>query len=171
MNSDCVPLGGTLLGVPEPSWSEAAVCEPEAEPRAGGCAEGNTCLPLPENADFVQGICVWQAGDVDCPEGFEEKFLLSDSDDSFTDTRDCSACGCEFGGQCSAQTDVYTDAACAFLGVTITHTSGGCTTIPGDQTGAALLWSVGPVGGCTPTGGATGGVVPDSAPTTVCCLP
>lgn len=60
---------------------------------AEGCAAGELCAPLPDDP-YQPRVCVWQEGNVACPEGSayaERTLLYRDIDDQ----RGCEPCTCE----------------------------------------------------------------------------
>lgn len=65
------------------------------------------CLPTPA-APFQTGVCVYKAGDNECPTLFPTKHVYYDK---FEDTRGCSDCSCgnPLGGACTATIDIYKD--------------------------------------------------------------
>lgn len=59
---------------------------------ADGCEPGRLCVPLPDEP-FHPRVCVWQEGDVPCPEGSDygaRTLLYRDIDDQ----RGCEPCSC-----------------------------------------------------------------------------
>jgi len=75
------------------SASPASLCQPPSSCAADAC-DGN--------------VCVAQAGDVDCPDGFAHKTLVGTAA-----TADCSDCGaCSLAATCTGTMSFYSDTQC-----------------------------------------------------------
>jgi hypothetical protein len=110
VGTTCKKVGGGMSSRLPPTWSIAArICG--APTGSAGCKGGTVCAG-PALDLFVNALCVWQAGRLDCPQGFPKKHaFFSDFDDS----RTCSDCSCgqpETGGSCSVTTRLYSDQGC-----------------------------------------------------------
>jgi len=72
----------------------------------GGCTNGNVCAADPK--PFV--ACIAQKGMQACPTGWPVQHLVGSM---VTDTRDCSACTCQFNaGTCTGTATFYSDSQC-----------------------------------------------------------
>jgi hypothetical protein len=93
---EVTPSGGTCTPnlVPDlgaPSW-DAAFSGCEGDLAEGTCEDAEDLCVSPPAEPLSEVICIWQAGDTECPQGdYSVKTLLHDG---FTDTRDCEACLC-----------------------------------------------------------------------------
>lgn len=85
----CTPTLTPVLGAP--SWETAySGCEGglSQEP----CEDPEDLCMTPPTEPLAEAICIWQDGDVDCPEGdYGVKTLLHGD---YEDSRDCEACMC-----------------------------------------------------------------------------
>jgi hypothetical protein len=137
-------------------------------PPGGACDASTSCVPAP---DATGALCVTQVGDVACPLGpYSKKTLVHTA---WSDTRSCSACGCQppSGIACSATVQLSNDPAC----------NGAHTDLPADgatcKNGSFLYGK--PVAGnaglpaavCDPSGGEPTGEAKVVESTTVCCMP
>jgi hypothetical protein len=147
---------GSLVPCDDPTQ----VCSPVVEPPPG----------------FA--LCVFQAGDVDCPTLFPEKHAVAAGAD---DQRGCSSCTCgtPTGGACTSTLYVFSDDACAtsLLSMPIVSPAAPCIDIASPPAGPPALGSKRAdspkylPGACAPSGGeATGQALP-TGPATFCCLP
>jgi hypothetical protein len=132
---------------------------------AGQCEDGGICAPN-AGAPFSPALCIFRAGDQECPGGPYSDRLLRYQD--FEDDRDCDGCTCgdptgSCGGDltlfgatgCGNELDIDPVAACSVHGCLV----------------RAATWVAEPAASsCAPsTASATGGVEP-SSPVTFCCL-
>lgn len=90
------PSGGTCMptltpDLPTPSWDTSyAGCEGELA--EGTCQDAEDLCVTPPSEPLAEVLCIWEYGDVDCPEGdYGVKTLLHGD---FDDTRDCEPCAC-----------------------------------------------------------------------------
>jgi len=117
-------------------------------------------------------------GIYECPTGSQYKDqVIAYSDKGFTDTRQCTECGCKAsGGVCYGTFNVYEDEQCTtFLSMeTLYSDTYGCSNIPtGVAVGSKELVDLTYVPGtCEPTGGIPIGTVEknDAEAVTWCCL-
>jgi hypothetical protein len=164
-----------------PSWTNLAVACGDPGMTAAGCNGQFECLPKPD-AGFLSGVCVMKSGVNMCPAGsFTKQHIFHTG---FTDTRTCSACGCDAptGGTCSAQVQIFSDSLQNQCNVgpiatlTVTNTAGDCENFapnsnpPVSSHKATITPPSG--GSCATSGGApVGAALPDPATaTTFCCL-
>jgi hypothetical protein len=158
----CTP--NATKSIPTPTWGvNARACGGAAMPPTG-CASGEVCAPIA--AAPYDTLCVVASGDVDCPDAFYAK--KNTFYDSFTDTRDCSACTCgTASSKCGGK-------------VSFTHPGCGGGSLLDEQKNAGYCGSYGtgfdsatyypsPSGTCPPSGGELTGMVTPNGATTVCC--
>ncbi len=132
------------------------LCAPTAEPSM--CEDGGLCIA--DNTD----VCVWQAGEHECPDGYPELILgFSGSDDQ----RTCGACDCGTPeGLCDSSITLQTQAC----GNGVSATNSDCE-MTGNADIAAATYEP---GSSTVTCGGTGtaplsGSVEPTGPVTICC--
>lgn len=94
---ECQPASNAAI--PEASFATRInVCDPP--PEVGACAGDRQCVPnLPSS--LSDDVCIFQAGEHECPDGqyTERKVYYSDIED----TRACATCECgEVSGSCTA---------------------------------------------------------------------
>lgn len=170
----------------EPSASSGGSCEPngtmDVPPAAfggrttvcayagpqDGCGPGQRCVPIP-TSPFEPAICVWQAGELDCPVelGFVDRRVVYDE---FTDDRACGACTCgDPVGTCTVEIEFHSDTCGGGVDDTIV-TDGSChnvssvvESLTADDATLAIEAECAPSRG-EPTGGVAG-----TGPTTICC--
>ena len=151
--------------LPTPTWSTfSKVCETTL---TGGCGQGEVCAPA-FPSEFDQ--CIWIDGDATCPTGpYTERRLRHEN---FTDTRDCSQCGCaQPTGTCDGNAFV-TNGGCGGLPILIANVPQGGMCKPHSNPGGTHAYlSVTPNASCTETGGTLSGDVQTSGTKTFCCLP
>lgn len=118
------PAEGAGCSPPEPSAAQfrtrAVACEPQ-----GPSCEGGTCMS--------GRACVWQEGDVDCPDEFSDKTLLYDGVE--TETASCDGCDCgENSTLCdSATVSLHGEEMCSDLPVAPPGEYGGGACVPYDE--------------------------------------
>lgn len=157
----CAPIT-VADSAPLPTWgAHLTGCGPvERIP----CAN-ESCFAVPAG----QSLCIYQTGDLACPDGaFSERALwYADYDD----TRACDPCVCGpvVDATCNEVVEGYSNDQCVNNPSLILPTPE-CTTAPVDFDSAKVL-SVEPSGSCAPAGGAPIGEALPTQPTTVCCLP
>lgn len=161
-----------------PAWQDDYIgCAPLAS--NAGCAAGELCVS-PAPSPFSQDLCVSHSDNVDCPSAFPSKTLYSGS---ATDTRACSDCGCQAGGDVTCSTtglglysacgssyvpasgaDITDGTACLLLG---DYVSNG----PNIDALAVFMYPPSYSGSatCTAEGGQAIGAVTPQDPITVCC--
>lgn len=85
---ECVAIAGEA--VPELAFGQAhALCGP-SEGATGTCDAGEACLAALPDDDAP--MCIWQAGDLECPaDGYTARHLF---DTSYSDSRGCTECSC-----------------------------------------------------------------------------
>lgn len=112
-------VGGGCLPLPSVELEPAAfltrhlACGGMLEPE--GCPQGQLCAPPPDDP-FHARVCVWQEGDVACPEGsaFADRTLLHRAID---DQRGCEPCTCAApSGPCEGTSAVLsTELDCSLI--------------------------------------------------------
>lgn len=168
-----VVLGEPATPTPPATWQTAALA----------CKRGSSapcddptqvCAPVAV-APPGFALCVFQAGDVDCPSTFPDKHGVATGAD---DKRGCApcACGAPMDGLCVATLNVFTDDVCAapLLSVQVGSTGPGCFDLvpPGPALGSKSLDKLKYVPGtCAPSGGEAAGQVMPTGPATFCCRP
>lgn len=159
----CVAAGGTSSVPPAKAGRIGRVCGAQA---GGGCMGGAVCAPTSVAAPFEQRLCVFQAGDANCPVGFETKRLYATSLD---DSRACTACSCgTASASCSITTTVYADSVCT---ATIAVVPNNHMCVPGNL-GKSIMTTRTVNGSCPASGGQpTGSVTLGPEQVTVCCAP
>ncbi len=105
----CTPTSNTK-NVPPLGYANSYVACGYAGPSDdGGCGTG-VCVQKP-SSQFDQATCIYQSGDVACPQTAYTKKTLVYS--STSDTRSCSACSCTpSGGGCAWTLIACTDNGC-----------------------------------------------------------
>lgn len=133
-----------------------------------GCPAGQLCAPPPDDP-FHARLCVWQEGDVTCPDDGEyvERTLLHRDID---DQRGCEPCTCALPpGPCEGATAVLSTAVDCSI-ITTVVPSEDCAAGPGGPSFRSIYFDEGtPPGECdaavvVPTGDAAG-----TEPVTFCC--
>jgi hypothetical protein len=161
----------TVEALPEPEFlTRILACGGATD--AGGCADGEQCLPDPPPS-FEGRPCIWKAGDVLCPSGsaYDQRSLFHTG---YTDSRDCSPCGCSApAGSCAGSFASLVDLAnCGMGSVNLGDLPGSGECVLSAATpmtrGAVLNRVV--VAACTSSGGVLSGTVTPGNPYTVCCL-
>jgi len=124
------------------------------------CGPSESCAPAPK-APFEPGLCIFRAGNVQCPAGLTKHVFFDDLDD----TRGCTACACgAAAANCPATVTLASDTACA-LAVGTVASGSGCTALAGAwNSGISKVSSP-----CTPLQGQPQGGVSGVGPTTFCC--
>jgi hypothetical protein len=152
---------------PDAHWKTHALgCAASASDRAG-CKSGYVCLPKTPGTDFADNYCIWQEGDVDCPNAqFPDKQRFFEE---LADTRGCSACACS-GPNCSYSWQVFSvdDTACAAPLLALSS-EGQCVEVNPAADKLRLGAAISGDGKCAPSGGASQGDVTAQKPVTVCC--
>lgn len=111
VGATCKSVGGGVSSRPRPSWTVAdRICA--APTSNAGCQGGSVCARPPTDL-FVNAVCIWHAGLLDCPHGFPQQHAFFSD---FDDTRTCSDCTCgqpKSGGSCSVTTRFYSEQGCS----------------------------------------------------------
>jgi hypothetical protein len=135
---------------------------------ADGCEPGQLCIPPPDDP-FHASVCVWQEGDVACPEGsaYAERMLLHRDID---DVRGCAPCSCTVppvrgaGATATLSTMVSCSVAAAMLA------PGDCAGGIGGPSILAVHYDEGiPPGACQPAVAMPIGDAAGIDPVTLCC--
>ena len=167
-----IPTGGSCAAVPTvdvPVMSSKArmLC---ASVELESCGEG--LCAAPPGAGYDRRLCIYAAGDVECPtaQGWVEKVVVFES---VEDDRACEPCTCgdPEGGACEGMSAVYSLNMCQNLKAEIPH-DGSCVDLGSAGYGSIDLDTPQVVGGqCAPGAVAPIGAVTGLQPTTVCCTP
>lgn len=136
--------------------------------REGGCAGPTATLADPSQlldgvalCDDASGACIYQAGDVACPEGFS---LKASYPTAIVDTRDCEVGSCSCVAQCGTVT-LSNGENCS--NPTEVLAIGTCVELQGNNLSVGLVNDV----ACIPSGSpAADGALSGTNPVTVCCL-
>lgn len=149
------------------SWRSQA-CEGATIIEDAGCADGRVCAPVPESPDAA--MCIWQAGEHECPDTFDTtRTLFGDVDDG----RGCETCSCGSpNGLCDdAVISLWNGPTCLVPSAGVVGANGEC-----DATGtattarAASLNSGSPTAFCVPSDPEPSGEAVGTEPVTVCCV-
>lgn len=132
----------------------------------GGCAAGRLCAPRPEG-DQRPGLCVWQAGEHECPGGYDERTVVWGGAD---DQRGCAPCGCgDPVGLCDEALIRLFQASCTGSLAAAFAADGECHSQSYLSTQSATVTLGDPVAFCSPTEPMAVGEVVGTDPVTVCC--
>jgi hypothetical protein len=141
-----------------------------ANAESAGCSGDELCLPVAgAPAGFANTLCVWKAGDVDCPaQGYSDKGVFYQDLD---DTRTCTACSCD-GPDCTQSWHVFasSDTMCDEPIITLTGENQ-CVQVNPSNNQLRVGVTIEGTGECTPSGGEPQGSVKGTDPITVCCMP
>ncbi len=163
----CAPSTEEVLEPATWSWQSQA-CDGATIIEDAGCADDRVCAPFPESPDAA--MCIWQAGEHECPDAFETtRTLFQDIDDA----RDCETCSCGSpNGLCdSAFISLWSGPTCLVPSAGVVGVNGEC-----DATGtattarAASLNSGSPTAFCVPSVPQPAGEAVGTDPVTVCCV-
>jgi len=160
----CAASGGAPTVPPAQAGSLGRLCS--ATLSDAGCdAQGEVCAPNAVAAPFEAKVCVWRLGEQNCPAGYPDEHVFSNTLD---DTRGCSACSCgDTVATCTATTTVYADGGCLTDIATVPNNNT-CVTA---TAGASITTAKTTAGSCPASGGQPTGDVdlgPDRL--TVCCM-
>lgn len=135
-----------------------------AETFPGGCATNRVCAPRPEQADAP--LCVWQAGEHECPAAYPEQRVLYGD---WEDQRDCEACTCGPPvGLCDAAVVNLLANPCNPPVVAVLPADGQCRQV-GSAVESTTLMLGQPNAFCTPSPGQPTGEAIGIDPVTLCC--
>jgi len=133
-----------------------------------GCADGRVCAPMPESPDAM--LCVWQAGDHECPDVFDStRVLYGDVDDG----RGCETCSCGAPiGLCDDATiSLWNGPTCLVPAAGVVGANGECdATGTGTSARAASLSGGSPNAFCVASDPQSSGEAVGTEPVTVCCV-
>ncbi len=163
----CAPSTGETLEPATWSWQSQA-CDGATIIQDAGCADNRVCAPLPESPDAA--MCIWQAGEHECPDPFDTARTFYDGID---DGRGCETCSCSApNGLCdSASISLWNGPTCLVPSAGVVGANGEC-----DATGtataarAASLNSGTPTAFCVPSPPEASGEALGTGPVTVCCV-
>ncbi len=163
----CTPVGTTNLPVAE--WSSGSTVCGGAEAVAAVCDGGSSCVPLPPER-FESRMCIWQAGDLQCPDSsFSDRFVRHAA---VEDTRNCQACSCGSPeGECDGFVRLRSSCPSGSQTGNLTIGSSTCASSVGGGTGGANYHtlSVNNVS-CEPSVGTAIGEAEPDDPYTLCCM-
>jgi hypothetical protein len=164
-HGSCTATGGDA-SAPPVAWTTSGVaCGPTAPLSTGGCSGDDVCLLTPPPA-FNLGLCLYQAGaGLACPGAYPTAHVLYATTD---DSRQCTACTCDYAGACKPVVDVFGDMTCTNdLGAT----GSACFGLGSSGHYAASKNPVAATETCTvtPDAGTPTGTVTPASPTTFCC--
>ena len=163
----CVPSTEETLEPALWSWQSQA-CEGATIIQDAGCADDRVCAPLPESRDAA--MCIWQAGEHECPELFSTARTLYEG---IEDDRSCETCsyGAPNGLCDSATISLSGNAACGFPLAGVVGVDGECdNTGNGNTVRAASLTGGSPTAFCVPSEPESAGAAVGTEPVTVCCV-
>ncbi len=156
----CDPAPDAVLS--ELSWEYAARMCPLFPETVGD----RLCVELP--AGYQAPLCVWNAGDVACPEGYPVKEL---ADSVLNDTRGCTSDDCSCGAgdaACAGTLTFFVQAACFETEGTLTPAENSCEAP--SVAHASMRWDAMPTGSCAASGTTDPtGDVSTAQPVTICC--
>ena len=151
--------------IPTPSWAEETRICNGANPAAGSCASGQSCLPQP-GAPY--DLCVYRPGDMACPSAYPQKTVVYED---FKDTRTCSGCSC---GSASSTCGGSLQLASGCSGTTLLYTTvSGCGLPAGGINVSTSHWASykpDPKGTCQESTSTLSGAATPTGATTVCCM-
>lgn len=133
-----------------------------------GCADERVCAPLPESRDAA--MCIWQAGEHECPDAFATVRTLYEGID---DNRGCETCSCGSpNGFCdSADITLSGGANCVFPEAGTVGVDGECDNSGNANAAVAATLSGGsPTAFCVPSAPESAGAAVGTEPVTVCCV-
>lgn len=140
-------------------------CAPE-EGSPGACENGGTCLP--EVTSISAPTCIYQEGDVACPDGAysERTVTYQDIDDS----RNCSPCTCgDPTGPCHGSVGFFIEGSGVFDAFSTTQDS--CVDFSFTPTHGQFFPDSTAGAACASGGGALVGEATPADAVTTCCLP
>jgi hypothetical protein len=143
--------------------SQARLCYSDFGIAPGACSDPSGFCTIAKAPGF--SLCVINDGDMACPEGWPNKTIV------YLDAGECNCtCGPATGERCSWTLSFYQDSACSDLirQVSVSSDQGPvCIDLPSGTPllGKAATPPAYQAGTCKPM------ALPNSAPTTVCCLP
>lgn len=179
---DALPTGGTCMphssgqaNIPPPTYDQVRVC---GDATTSACGSGSVCAPTPAQS-FK--LCVYQSGDVTCPQPFSQK---STDYTSLSDGRMCSNCDCGVptGDTCSGTVTDSTGATCG-SNPTTSIQAGSCTPVPADSTTGTLEGGIADTrnvaytpgtasgGSCPVIASQVTGILTKIGQYTICCIP
>lgn len=179
-----VAFPGNSYWLPDPIEAQGGACEaidemnkedPSFENRIlacggaelqGGCAAGRVCAPRPDEGQ-LPGLCVWQAGEHDCPDGYGDKTVLFGGVD---DQRGCAPCGCgDPVGLCDEAVVRLFQFSCTGSLAATFPADAECHPQSSVSAQSATVTLGDPVAFCSPTEPMAVGEVVGTDPVTVCC--
>jgi hypothetical protein len=164
----CVPSGGDPSRVGATWGASATACAPQGL-LTGGCRANQLCAPRP-GSPFESRLCIWAAGALPCPSGYDHDRRVFYSGAS--DTRACAACTCgdPTGVSCGGTVLLYSDASCPADAPASAPLGATCFDA-GKNTQATRYMPATSGGSCSAGGGQPSGDCEPTGPTTVCCGP
>jgi hypothetical protein len=142
------------------SWSSTKLAC--GGPSATSACAGGACY---SNPSTFGDLCIASSGDVPCPDGFPNRTLYFES---FTDTRDCSACTCTSqGAGCQIDLEICGQ---SIYSVTLHENDEKCLNSSDGETVSLISNAVTAQATCQSAGGELTGSASATNPITVCCL-
>lgn len=135
----------------------------------GSCADGGLCLET-ATAPFDESVCVFRAGEYDCPAEFPTSLLVYEN---LTDGRSCpDTCTCNpQGGACRTSVGVFSEGGCSLASGIASDPecvlSSADSHVAAKGSGLSLASGSGECSGVDP---APSGTVTAVDPVTVCCM-
>lgn len=164
----CTPSGS--VDVPQASWaSQTTACGGAAAEEPDECDGAATCVPEPEQG-FEPALCVWQSGDLECPDGAYVDRFVRHAD--FTDTRNCEACECgDPEGDCVGDIRLWPTNNCSggIASGTVPIGAGCVQAVDSVSSANSGILSVASVA-CAPSPTTAIGEAQPNGPYTLCCL-
>jgi hypothetical protein len=169
----CLPSGGEESSRAGPRWDNVARGCGLSDAQSRGCGDGSICMPEPVSP-FEDQICVYRAGEHDCPSGYPNKRSYSMT---LKDERECAPCSCVPSGTCNARLTAYNNDQCMVAPPSYTSEDvslavpGTCRSFDaGSSIVGRQLTSIFLPGNCSPyQPSPTTGSIRAEDPITVCC--
>lgn len=130
-----------------------------------GCDGGEVCAPRASG----DALCVWQDGDSDCPDGYDDDRTVVHR--TIDDTRSCNECTCgEPRGLCDTASITMFSNVCNPPISSLMATTGECELGSASSVTRSAIFDVGtPNAFCVATPAVAVGVATPTDPVTVCC--
>lgn len=157
--------------IPTPTWAtNVKVCGGVQDAMPGVCGQDAVCVPA--GSPPYGPVCVYQAGDHQCPADFATTRELVYGD--FEDTRDCTTCTCTAqNATCTATVTRYQNSMnnCSGSTATLTVTTAGsnCITKASQTSFQTTAITKNPNATCAQGGATATGSAGPINPTTICC--
>lgn len=167
VGGSCTASGSSTVS--DPVWADSVSVCAGNDTAEGVCPDQLECVAGPPR-EFESLVCVWQAGDLDCPSGqYSERYVrYSDFDDS----RDCATCTCgNPTGNCSGNVRLWPTSNCSGgFGSGTVPLGGDCVESSDDADSADVGTVTVANAACEPSVGTAVGDASPSQPSTLCCV-